>query len=257
MKKYKNIFFFIVVLLAMQLIHLAIFGLLFYLNIGSYTLENNILIYSFPLISFLGIIYLIKYLDIDFKFNFQPPVLKTLLFSLALLCFVFILQNVFEPLFLKNIFEKKLLFLDFNFSFYEKLKSNFHIIILSIFFGPFLEEILYRRIIFKKLSESFNLNFSVITTSILFSLMHSSLDGFFVYLFVGIILTYLYHLTKNLMLNVLFHLIFNLLTHLTVFKTYNFTDDFFLLGLCIYGICAFGIVIVFKQIKLITKTHSQ
>jgi len=95
--------------------------------------------------------------------------------------------------------------LDFK-SFNGYLTAIFIIAVLA----AVLEELVFRGCLQKVLFNLTNNAFvSILLTSIAFSVIHGSYYGFFVRLFLGMVLGYLYHYSKNLWLNIIAHFLNN------------------------------------------------
>ncbi|MFJ5771639.1 lysostaphin resistance A-like protein [Psychrobacillus sp. NPDC093180] len=83
-------------------------------------------------------------------------------------------------------------------------------IIPIVIFGPLVEELVFRRIIFHVLSVKFNLFMSIILTSLLFSSWHLSLISFPELFWLSIVLSYSYYLTNRLLAPIILHIVWNL-----------------------------------------------
>lgn len=81
-----------------------------------------------------------------------------------------------------------------------------------ILIGPILEEIFYRRIILNNLLQKYNVYFSILLSSLLFSIGHMDFDYTFVFLVFGILIGTFYWKTWNLYLTILLHIFINFLT---------------------------------------------
>ena len=76
--------------------------------------------------------------------------------------------------------------------------------------APICEEIIFRFGLYEYLNKKVNVIFSIIITSILFSIFHLySLDGVIILFIVSIIWNYSYYKTNNLIYPILLHFIFN------------------------------------------------
>ena len=244
--KYKLIFFFLGILLLSQFFHILIFVLLKYVIILSYDAESSVLIYSFQLILLGLIVFLIKRFKINkLEFGLVIPSLPIVYSSFFLLVFTFVISFFVGNIFTQNFLEISSIFFKFDFPTKNNLYNNIHPMLAAIILAPFLEEVLYRLIIFKELFKRFNLLGSIVLTSFLFSFMHSDLEGFFSYFLVGVVLTYLYSITNNLWLNIGFHSIFNIFTFLTIQTTYEGQDVFYFLIPFIYIFSAIGVFYCF------------
>lgn len=250
-KRHIALFYFIGLLISINILHLLVFLILHYNNFFSYNQEGVILLVSFQLIFFLGIFCTTKWLGINLRLKWISCSASVIINVFFLSLFLFVLQMAIDKSFLDSLAQGQLRFLKFNFT----VSDDFYgvtAIIISIFFAPILEEVLYRRIIFRKLLESYNLTISIIITSVLFAVMHLSLEGLLAYFFIGLVFTYLYHLTKILWLNVLAHSLYNIMSNFTKIETYHPNDSLYFIGILIYITSAIGIFIALKKIKDLT-----
>lgn len=93
-------------------------------------------------------------------------------------------------------------------TFAQYLSSLLILAVLPAFF----EEMLFRGALQKMLTNiSKSPWFSIMLTSIIFSLFHASYYGFLPRLFLGIMLGYIFHTSRNIWLNILFHFLNNAL----------------------------------------------
>ena len=95
-----------------------------------------------------------------------------------------------------------------------KTQSNIikvNIIINALIFAPIVEEIIFRKILFRMLFKRFNLLLSAIVTSILFACVHHNVLSFSVLFTFGTILCFIYYYTGKICYPIILHLIFNLL----------------------------------------------
>lgn len=248
--KYKVVLFFFFLLVILQLIHILVLLLLRYLSILPYEEEGIVLLYSFQFILLMGLLYLTKHFNKKIQSSIIIPKLKRILLCTLLVITTFILQLFFDLTFFKHLANGDLMFLKFQCPVNLNGGLISHNFIISIFLAPILEEYIYRYFIFDKLSEEFSLVWSILITSFLFSLMHSDLNGFLGYLFVSVVLTYLYSISKNIWLNIIFHSGFNLLSYFTVFQAYEIKYLTALLWLIVFIISAIGLFVIFKKFKL-------
>ncbi|WP_422678940.1 lysostaphin resistance A-like protein, partial [Clostridium tarantellae] len=77
----------------------------------------------------------------------------------------------------------------------------FHLIILA----PFVEEILFRGIIFKRLRQSINIYIAIIIQAILFALLHPGLLHSILTMIFGILLAFIYDKFKNIIMPIMLH----------------------------------------------------
>ena len=122
---------------------------------------------------------------------------------------------------------------------------NLYSFILLIIITPIAEEFIFRDFILKRLMNSKNVIYSILASSLIFSLTHLKIQILFETFILGIILGYIYYKSKNIILCIVFHFIFNLISSYMViyynevelsnvkslFQIYNqYTFIIFLLG---------------------------
>ncbi len=79
-----------------------------------------------------------------------------------------------------------------------------------VLIGPFLEELLFRGILYRFLRSRFSLSFSIFVSAVAFGLLHTHLFSFLPIVVLGGALAYLYEKTENLIFPVAFHALHNL-----------------------------------------------
>ncbi|MDO6495814.1 MULTISPECIES: CPBP family intramembrane glutamic endopeptidase [unclassified Cellulophaga] len=245
LRNYKAFFNFLFLLLLIQVIHLMLF---FISKIFlTYHQQNYLLLYGFELIVFILILFLVKRNKINFKFNSFFPNILIVVISFFILILSFIIYNILNYSFFYNLFNGKLTFLEI---YPVNVKSNIGIndFVISIFIAPFLEELLFRRIIFTKLLEIHSSLKAILLTSFLFAVMHSDLNGLLGYFFMGIIFSYLYKITKSLWLNIIMHMLFNLFANLTLIKIFESKESMYFIGFVIYGVSAIGLLYFLRKL---------
>ncbi len=89
--------------------------------------------------------------------------------------------------------------------------------ILSVFFAPFFEEIIFRGFIYPSFKEKFHAPFSIITSSLIFSLFHQDIFVAFGIFVLGIILTYIFEKTENLWICIGLHFSNNFFANISIF----------------------------------------
>jgi uncharacterized protein len=164
----------------------------------------------------------------------------------------FFLANIFHIVhFVNTLLENALVFDVFKIR--KPIGSNslyYTDLLLVIIFGPIIEEILYRKLIFEKFKTVFKVGISIVITSVLFAAMHLSLNGFFQFLFAGFVLTYTYHLTHNLLLNIIFHSLLNIMFYLFERSEIAFSHRAILMCVCFYIICGVTLYQSLKYLKI-------
>ncbi|MEG0380567.1 MAG: CPBP family intramembrane glutamic endopeptidase, partial [Kurthia sp.] len=84
------------------------------------------------------------------------------------------------------------------------------IIILSIvFIGPFLEELVFRRVIFGSLYQTTNFLIAGLVSAIVFGAIHMEFEHILIYTTTGFIFAFLYQKTKRLLTTVIAHMMLN------------------------------------------------
>jgi len=84
------------------------------------------------------------------------------------------------------------------------------IIIFSIvFFGPFLEEVVFRRIIFGSLNQTTNFWIATLVSAVVFGLIHNEFSHLILYTSTGLVFAFLYNKTKRLLTTVISHMMLN------------------------------------------------
>ncbi|WP_047415285.1 CPBP family intramembrane glutamic endopeptidase [Cellulophaga sp. Hel_I_12] len=248
-KKHKLFYSFLLLLLLIQILHgLVLYGTYLLKNI-TYETQTIILVYSFHLLFFLGILFCFKWLKLKWTFKFETISYKTLAVVASLFFAIFLAQNTIDYDFIKSLFDSKLKIISFNLDFDSK---DIWILFLMIIAGPILEEIMYRYIIFTALLERYNLIISLVLSSFLFAIMHLNLNGLIAYFFIGIFFGYVYYITKSLWLNIAIHMVWNFLTQITKIEYINFSDQSFILYFSLY-ILSFGLILWgFKNLRIST-----
>lgn len=83
------------------------------------------------------------------------------------------------------------------------------IIISIVFFGPFLEEVVFRRVIFASLNQTTNFIVAALVSAIIFGLIHRDFSHILTYVFTGLVFAYLYNKTQRLLTTILAHMLLN------------------------------------------------
>lgn len=249
-KKHKLFYSFLLLLLLIQILHgLVLYGTYLLKNI-TYETQTIILVYSFHLLFFLGILFCFKWLKLKWTFKFEPISYKTLAVGASLFFAIFLAQNTIDYDFIKSLFDSKLKIISFYLDFSTK---NIWVLFLMVIIGPILEEIMYRYIIFNTLLERYNLIISLVLSSFLFAIMHLNLNGLIAYFFIGIFFGYVYYITKSLWLNIAIHMLWNFITQITKIEYMTFSDHNVIIYLCHY-ILSFGVVLLgFKNLRILMR----
>jgi membrane protease YdiL (CAAX protease family) len=89
--------------------------------------------------------------------------------------------------------------------------------ILSCFFAPFFEEIIFRGFLYPAIKERFTVPISIFITSLIFSLFHHEIFVFLGIFALSLILTYLFEKTQNLWVVIGLHFANNFFANLFIF----------------------------------------
>lgn len=84
-------------------------------------------------------------------------------------------------------------------------------ILVSSIFGPILEEIIFRKIIFGSLYKRFNFFISALISSVIFALAHMDPTHILIYASMGFTFAFLYVKTKNILVPIIAHVSMNTL----------------------------------------------
>ncbi len=83
------------------------------------------------------------------------------------------------------------------------------IIISIVLFAPFLEEIIFRRVLFGGFYQKTNFLIAAIASGIIFAAVHNEFEHILMYLMPGLVFSYLYYRTKRLLTPMIAHLLMN------------------------------------------------
>lgn len=101
-------------------------------------------------------------------------------------------------------------------------KLNPAFIVIPSLIAPILEEIVFRRILFKKLFERFPFIISAGISSAIFAFMHGDLPFFLSYFLIGFIFCYLYKRTNSILVPILTHMFMNSFVVFQQIKLFSF-----------------------------------
>lgn len=82
-------------------------------------------------------------------------------------------------------------------------------IIATVFFGPILEELVFRRVIFGSIIQNYNFWIASIISAIVFAAIHMDFTHILLYTICGMIFAFLYHKTKRLLTPIIAHVLLN------------------------------------------------
>ncbi|MBQ0139301.1 MAG: CPBP family intramembrane metalloprotease [Kurthia sp.] len=83
------------------------------------------------------------------------------------------------------------------------------IIISIVLIGPFLEEVVFRRIIFGSLNQTTNFFIAAIVSAIMFGLVHMDFSHILTYVMTGLAFAFLYNKTHRLLTTIIAHILLN------------------------------------------------
>lgn len=253
-QKHKSILLILLVLLSIHLLHYLILFPLQKLQL-TYRQLDLIAIITSPLVIGIGIVFLLKQFRIHLNFSFKKVHPKLVFYVMLLAVFIIIFQSALDVPFIKVLLQSKVRFFTFTNPFQYGLHGMV-IFFAAVIAAPITEEILYRKIIFLKLKEQYGLAFGLVVSSFLFALLHWNLEGLFAYFIIGLLFTYLYHLTKVLWLNILLHGTFNFVVKFTTIEMFDSSHRMFVIILLLYLISTAGIYMILKDVKTLTNTNN-
>lgn len=82
-------------------------------------------------------------------------------------------------------------------------------IIATVFLGPVLEELVFRRVIFGSIIQHYNFWIAGIISAIVFAAIHMDFTHIILYTICGLIFAFLYHKTKRLITPIIAHILLN------------------------------------------------
>lgn len=184
----------------MNRIHIAI-TILFYLLVGPGPTQfflNKYTVSLFPLLCFVSVLFLLKdeILQVSIDSILRNPIIWRS--SLNGIQWCIYIHAIASLLFKHNENLTELLIRKYTI-------MPFYVIVV----GPILEEIVYRKIIYKFLEKKIGFISSSIISSLLFSAGHFSLDRLLPYFFIGIILCYIYKKTSSILSTITIHMMLN------------------------------------------------
>lgn len=82
-------------------------------------------------------------------------------------------------------------------------------IIATVFFGPILEELVFRRVIFGSIIQNYNFWIAGFISAIVFAAIHMDFTHILLYTICGMIFAFLYYKTKRLLAPIIAHILLN------------------------------------------------
>lgn len=167
-----------------------------------------------------------------------------------------LLKYLFLSFIVRILLEQLFIFMHISSSDIQVSLNNFEIFaefIASCIFAPIFEEIIFRFGLYKKLNKKLNYFISILTTSIIFSLLHFyNIDGIIILLGISLIWHYLFYKTSNLIYPILLHFFHNL--YAVSDNLFNYSNYWYiLLGVSVIGYIITIIKDYLKIKKLIFK----
>lgn len=140
---------------------------------------------------------------------------------------------------------------------YDESKTKYiYSLISPLIIAPIFEELFFRKFLFSKLQKKYNLNISIIISSICFSIIHFEITGNLLPSFIfGITSSLIFFKTKKISYSILLHFFNNLC--ITLFNTsygepyFNWLDGL-KYDITYWALFAFGILITVLGMKKIT-----
>jgi hypothetical protein len=91
----------------------------------------------------------------------------------------------------------------------ETFQQQVYFAIVTIFVAPFVEEVMFRGILYPTIKQFGFPKFALWSTSMFFAISHFNAVAFVPLLFMAVILTFLYETTENLLAPIVTHALFN------------------------------------------------
>ena len=169
-QKHRDLLFILIVLFFGLLLNGLVY--LIFQPIGlEYLQLDAVLQLAMPFVYAVMLFILVKHFELSFSFKCISVKPNIVIAVLVLFVVVFIVQEAIDVIFVKELINGNLNFLDYRTPLKHGMNpilSDFSAIILA----PIFEEILYRRIIFQKLKNRYGVRLGIIISSVLFSLLH-------------------------------------------------------------------------------------
>jgi membrane protease YdiL (CAAX protease family) len=91
----------------------------------------------------------------------------------------------------------------------ETFQQQLYFAVVTVFVAPFVEEVMFRGILYPSFKQIGYPKFALWSTSIFFAVSHVNAVAFVPLLFMAVILTFLYETTENLLAPIVTHCLFN------------------------------------------------
>lgn len=130
------------------------------------------------------------------------------IFSICLFIILHELFSIIAPSLLRLLVpnNSELLVFNTNLSDYSALFKNIQISMIGLIFAPFIEEFVFRGILFQNLKKKWNTKLALIVTSVMFALLHTDFFGKFLF---GMVMGILYLKTGKLLITIICHALSN------------------------------------------------
>lgn len=102
------------------------------------------------------------------------------------------------------------------------------IIISIVLFAPFLEEIIFRRVIFGGIYQKTNFWIAAIVSALVFAAVHNEFEHLLIYMMPAFVFSYLYYRTKRILTPMIAHLLMNgfvVVLNLNIEKLQHWQED--------------------------------
>ncbi len=102
------------------------------------------------------------------------------------------------------------------------------IIISIVLFAPFLEEIIFRRVIFGGIYQKTNFWIAAIVSALVFAAVHNEFEHLLIYMMPAFVFSYLYYRTKRILTPMIAHLLMNgfvVVLNLNIEKLQQFQEE--------------------------------
>jgi membrane protease YdiL (CAAX protease family) len=98
-----------------------------------------------------------------------------------------------------------------------------------VFFGPVLEELVFRRVVFGSLNQTTNFFLATAVSALAFAAVHMEFSHLLIYFSTGLVLAFLYQKTKRIITPIIAHILLNgfvMIVQLNMDKLENFLKQF-------------------------------
>lgn len=199
-------------------------------------------------ISFVLIIALaIRILKIKVLKLFKIIYFKEILYLMFIGLLITIIFPVFTENFVDNISTNKYTMMKPDLYFFENQNffvSKYYFLLKTLILMPILEEIFYRGLIFNELKKHFSIIWSILISSLFFTIGHMDIEQFFSLFLSGIILGIIYYRSENILSPILLHFFVNVSV---LFLSLKNTENPGILVFIYYSIILVTIIILLRR----------